>query len=278
MRKFDLIVVGGGTGLDIANTAAQQGYRVALIEKNMLGGTCLNRGCIPSKLLIHSANILQTIENAGTFGISVKSLSIDFEKVIGRVNKITDDESNKIKNGLLQVDNPLLYSEECHFVSEKEIAFTSRGEKGRSNKNPTNKNGKYDIKESIKADKILIAIGTVPKIPKIDGLAGSEFITSDEAIRLKEQPRTITFIGGGYIACELAHFFGSLGTKINIIQRNNRLIPNEDEEISEKFTQIFSKKYNVYLGSNTESISKVLGPNGSETFHVVAGKKMRKQK
>ena len=111
--------------------------------------------------------------------------------------------------------------------------------------------------EKMTAENILIASGTRPQIPKkIKGLEGSSYITSNEALRLKKQPRVITFIGGGYITCELAHFFGSLGTEINIVQLGDALIPKEDEEISKKFTEVFSKKYNVYLGYETESVSK----------------------
>jgi dihydrolipoamide dehydrogenase len=119
----------------------------------------------------------------------------------------------------------------------------------------------------------LIASGTRPRIPNIKGLEESGYITSDEALRLKAQQRVLTIIGGGYIACELAHFFGSLGITINIIQKGNFLIPNEDIEISQKFTEILSKKYNVYLGYNTESISKKTindGINSNLTFHLVA--------
>jgi mycothione reductase len=93
----------------------------------------------------------------------------------------------------------------------------------------------------------VIASGTRPRIPKIRGLQGSGYITSDEALRLRRQPKVLTIIGGGYIGCELAHFFGALGTKINIVQRDSVLIPSEDEEISKRLTQIFSKKYNVKL-------------------------------
>jgi mycothione reductase len=130
---------------------------------------------------------------------------------------------------------------------------------------------------TISADKILIASGTRPEIPKIRGLQESGFITSDEALRLKEQPRVLTFIGGGYVTCELAHFYGSLGTKINIIQLGDTLIPNEDEEISQKFTQVFSTKYNVFLGYSVESVTKKKKINddnntngGSDTFHLTA--------
>ncbi len=269
MEEFDLIVIGGGSGLDIANAAAQQGLKVAIIEKGRLGGTCLNRGCIPSKLLIHSADIVETIKNAGVFGISVNGLSIDFQKIMSRVNEITDAESDGIKDGLMQSGNPKLFARECRFIGEKKIALLAEGKK--------------DNGDIITAEKIVVAAGAKPKIPKINGLAESGFITSDEALRLQKQPRALTFIGGGYIACELAHFFGSLGTKINIIQKNSLLIPHEDKEIAEKLTGIFSKKFNVYLGCDPQSVLKVKnncdgndGPNDAitngndETFRVLA--------
>jgi pyruvate/2-oxoglutarate dehydrogenase complex dihydrolipoamide dehydrogenase (E3) component len=96
-EKFDLIVIGSGSGLDVA-TAAQSGLKVAIIEKGMMGGTCLNRGCIPSKLLIHSTNVAEIIRHANTFGINVDNFSIDFGKIVKRVNNITDTASEAIKN------------------------------------------------------------------------------------------------------------------------------------------------------------------------------------
>jgi mycothione reductase len=270
LQKFDLIVIGGGSGLDVANAVAisQHGLKVAIIEKDRLGGTCLNRGCIPSKLLIHSADVIETIKSAEIFGIKVNGgFSIDFQKIISRVNNITDSESDDIKNRLDQTENPKLFSRECKFVGKKTIEFITKDDKDK----------KTNVDKLI-AEKILIATGTRPYIPKIKGLEKTDFITSNEALRLEKQPKILTFIGGGYVTCELAHFFGRLGTKINIIQKNNLLIPTEDKEIAEKFTNVFSKKYNVYLGFNAESVSKVKDGNNdninthneSETFHTVA--------
>lgn len=275
--RFDLIVIGGGSGLDIANAAAQQGLKVALIEKDRLGGTCLNRGCIPSKLLIHSADIIETIRKADTFGVNVKGVTINFHKIMERVNNITDSESDEIKNGLMQSDNPKLFAKECRFIGEKKIAFTTttQGNKDNHGDQRTCAAAAAAATEIITADKIVIATGTKPKIPKIKGLEKSGFITSDEALRLKKQPDVITFIGGGYIACELAHFFGSLGTKINIIQRNNLLIPSEDYEIAQKFTEVFGEKYNVYLGYEPTQISKKNNRqnniNNNDTNTITAG-------
>ncbi len=277
MQKFDLIIIGGGSGLDIASAISQHNLKVAIIEKDRLGGTCLNRGCIPSKLLIHSANIAETIKRSELFGIKISGFSVDFQKIVSRVNEITDYESDEIKNSLLQTENPKLFSKECKFVGAKKIAFEKKGEENNNN----NDDDDDDANEIITAEKILIATGTRPDIPKIKGLEKTEYITSNEALRLKIQPRILVFIGGGYIACELAHFFGSLGTEIHIIQRNNVLIPKEDEEISHKFTKVFTKKYNVHLEYDVESVTK--NSNGSSSssndksiFHIVAKNKLGK--
>jgi dihydrolipoamide dehydrogenase len=193
-------------------------------------------------MLIHSADLVNEIKRADLFGIDIdsSSLSIDFKKIVNRVNKFIDSDSDQIKASLERSENPRLFLTKCKFVGDKKLVLM--GENSEENK-------------IITAEKILIASGTRPNIPEIKGLKESGYITSDEALRSLEQPSVLTFIGGGYIACELAHFFGSLGTKINIIQRNRVLIPREDEEVSTKFTEIFSKKYNVYLGYNTESVS-----------------------
>jgi len=257
MQEFDLIVIGSGSGLDVANAAAQSGLRVAIIEKGRMGGTCLNRGCIPAKLLIHSADVVETIKNAGLFGINVNNgFTVDFEKIVSRVIDIIDSRSDEIRNAFSGVENPKLFSAECKFIDEKTIAVAGG-------------------KTLIKAEKILIASGTRPYIPKISGLEGSGFITSDESLRMKKQPRTLTIIGGGYVAAELAHFYGMLGTKINIIQRNDVLVPSEDEEVTKKFTEIFSKKYNIYVGYNTESVSK--NDDDGSMFRISAKKSSGKK-
>jgi mycothione reductase len=191
-ENFDLIVIGSGSGLDVANAAASENLKVAIIEKDMMGGTCLNRGCIPSKLLIHSANVAETIRHANIFGLNTDNFSVDFEKIVKRVNDITDAGSVAIRKSYQDSDNPKLFLKECKFVGERKIAFKNEG-----------------TMKTITAEKILIASGTSPRIPDIKGLKESSFITSDEALRLKQQPRVLTFTGGGYITCELAHFYGS---------------------------------------------------------------------
>jgi dihydrolipoamide dehydrogenase len=238
LRDFDIIVIGSGSGLDVAVAAASNGLRVAVVEKDALGGTCLNRGCIPSKMLIHSADIALTIRNAVVFGISVSGLAIDFPAIVKRVSDEVDSESKEIENSFKGTENPKLYKTECRFVGVKTLQVGG---------------------ETIRAERILIATGTRPKIPGIKGLKESGFITSDEALKLMVQPKSLTIIGGGYIAAELAHFFGALGSKISIIQRGKYLVPNEDEEVAALFTQLMSSRYDVYTGYEPIEVSKSEG-------------------
>ena len=252
MKKFDIIVIGAGSGLIVSSAAADKGLKVAVIEKGPMGGTCLNRGCIPSKMLIHSADVAETIHRAKIFGITPKGYAINFKKIAERVSKTVDKDAREIENGIKADKNTALYKAEGRFIGHKTLKVG---------------------KETIKADKIVIAAGTRPFIPPIEGLKDKDYITSDEALRLKKLPKSMTIIGGGYIAAELAHFFGALGAKITIIQRNRLLIPNEDKEIAEKFTDIFKKKYNVLTEHNAVKVSKK-----GRNFIVIAEKNGKRKK
>lgn len=242
VREFDLIVIGSGAGLEVASAAAQSGLKVAIVEKSNMGGTCLNRGCIPSKLLLHSADVAEIIKSANLFGVNVEKFSIDFQKIIERVTNMIDSNSSDIRKSLDNTENPKLFASECKFVGDKVLLV---GE------------------QKISSNKFLIAAGTRPRIPNIKGLSSTNYITSDESLRLHEQPKILTIIGGGYIAAELGHFFGSLGTKINIIHHSKYLLPKEDEDISKKFTEVFSKKYNLYLDCTPDLVT-----NKSSNFVV----------
>ncbi|MBN2420853.1 dihydrolipoyl dehydrogenase [Candidatus Woesearchaeota archaeon] len=225
VQQFDLLIIGSGSGLNVI----PDGWKVAVVEKGKLGGTCLNRGCIPSKILIHSADVAETIKNAKKFGLDAKLNKVDFAKIISNASKHVDNSSAKIEKGLMNSKDITLFKGTAKFIDNRTVKVGNN---------------------IIKADKIIIAAGARPSIPNIPGLNKVKYMTSTEALRLKNQPKTLTILGGGYIACELAHFFGSLGTKINIVQRSNVLLSREDEEISKKFTEIFSKKYNVILNAD----------------------------
>lgn len=234
-RRFDVLVIGAGSGLVISSYAASIGLKVAVVEEGPFGGTCLNRGCIPSKMLIHSADVMETIRTSGLFGIKSKITGLDWKKIVSRVSKTVDSEAKEIENGNKSERNVTVFKGRAVFVGEREIEV----------------NG-----ERVSADKVFICAGSRPSVPNIPGLERVPFLTSDEALRLKKQPKRLIIIGGGYIGAELAHFFGSLGTKITIVQRGPLLMGNEDSEIAVAFTEIYKKRFNVLLNASTDSVSK----------------------
>jgi len=235
MEEFDVIVIGGGSGLMISSASAEKGLKTAVIEKGPLGGTCLNRGCIPSKIIIHSAAVANTISSAKELGISANITSVDFKKVTGRASKLVDAEAKQIEKAIRKNKYTTLFKTQAKFIGPKTLKVGSR---------------------IIKGKKIFIAAGTRPHIPPIHGLKDIDYMTSKEALRLKKLPQNLTIIGGGFIAAELAHFFSSFGSKVTIVQFNDIMIPKSDREIAKAFTRIISKKCRVLLNSLAYEVEK----------------------
>ncbi len=238
LQDFDVIVVGAGSGLIISDAAASAGLKVAIVERGPMGGTCLNRGCIPSKMVIHSGDVAQVLQHAKKFGILLKGYKVNFSSITKRVSGIVDKDSLSIEKAIKADKNTTLFKGEARFIRERTLQV-----------------GKHEIR----GQKVFIAAGTREFIPPVEGLSKIRYLTSTEALRLRKQPKSLTIIGGGYIAAEMAHFYGSLGTKINIIQREPVLVPREDSDIAAKFTEIYSKKYNVVLSSTATKVEKKSG-------------------
>ena len=235
MPNFDLIVIGSGSGLEISSEAAEMGLSVAVVENGPFGGTCLNRGCIPSKMLIHCADVMETIQRSEIFGIKAKVESVDWKAIIRRVYDESDADAQSIEDGNRESPNISVYKGTGRFVGEKTLEV----------------NG-----ERISAETVLIAAGTRPSIPDIPGLQEVPHITSDEALRLSEQPKRLAIIGGGYIAAEMAHFFGALGTEVTIIHRRPLLLREEDQQVAKRFTEVFQRKFKMLLSAETTRVSQ----------------------
>jgi len=234
MKKYDVIVIGSGGGSKITRPAANLGKKVAIIEKGDLGGTCLNRGCIPSKMLIHPADIAQQIKDMAKFDLTIdESPKVEFKKLIDRVTATVVSESKSIKPLYDAHPNVDYYPYEATFLENKVIEVNN---------------------EKLSADLIFIVVGARAQIPEIEGLKDTPFMTYSEALRLTSQPNSLGILGGGYIACELAHFYGALGTDIHMFVRSS-FLKNEDEEISEAFKEAFIKKYNCYLNTTPSKIN-----------------------
>lgn len=228
MRKFDVITIGSGGGAKISSPAASMGLKVAVIEKDRLGGTCLNRGCIPSKMLIHPADVAIEIKEARRFDIlQPPAFSVDFTKLVERISQTVDADSEKIETSYSDHPNISLFRGNAKFIENKIIEVNN---------------------EQITAEKIFIAVGTRPTIPPIPGLSGTPFMTSTEALRNTVLPASMIIIGGGYISCELGHAYGSLGTKTTFLVRS-KLLRTQDAEIAAEFQKVFSRYHDVRLGA-----------------------------
>jgi mycothione reductase len=229
MKEYDLIVIGSGGGTKVSSPAAQLGYKVAIIEKGRLGGTCLNRGCIPSKMLIYPANVLTLMNDLKKFDIKVKVEGVNFGKIVKRVSATVDEQSDGIQRTYKNKNIKSLdyYDGHARFVDNNTVEV----------------NGK-----KIKGKKILIATGARPLIPKIEGLEGTPYMTSTEALRGTTLPKKMVVIGGGYIATELGHAYGSYGTDVHMLVRSE-MVKLEDKDVREEFVKEFSKRYKVHYTS-----------------------------
>ncbi|MCK5580123.1 MAG: dihydrolipoyl dehydrogenase [Candidatus Omnitrophica bacterium] len=243
MKQYDVIVIGAGGGTKIISPAARLGLKVACVEKEKLGGTCLNRGCIPSKMLIHPADVAVHIQEAHKFDIhNDPKFSVDFKKLVTRISNEIDKDSAGIVDAYAKNPNIDFYHQEARFVSNKVVRVGDR---------------------ELTADKIFIAVGARPQIPEIEGLNDAPYMTSTEALRNTKLPEKMIVIGASYIAVELGHAYGAFGTDVHFLVRS-RLLRKEDREISDEFARIFSKRYNVHQGAIPK---KVEYKDGEFTVH-----------
>lgn len=250
-KKFEVVVIGGGPGgYPAAIKAAQSGKSVALIEAKDLGGTCLNRGCIPSKTLIAGAEVLQRVKEADEFGISVGSVSFDFAKMVQRKDRIVSNIRKGLE-GLITANKITIFHGFGKFISPHEIKVT----------------GKDNI--VLSADKIIIATGSEPR--NIPNLAFDyEYIhDSTSLLERKVLPKSIVIVGGGVIGCEFASLYASLGVEVSILELMPRLIPMEDKSVSAALTKAFQKK-GVKIHTNIQ-VSKIERTANGVTVYLAQG-------
>ena len=234
MKSFDVIVLGSGPGGYVtAIRASQLGLKTAVIEKENLGGVCLNWGCIPTKALLKSAQVFDYIKHADDYGITVSDFDKDFSKVVQRSRSVADGMSKGVQ-----------------FLMKKNKIEVINGY-------GTLKPGKkVDVDGTIySADHIIIATGArsraLPNLPQ----DGKKVIGYREAMTLKEQPKSMIVVGSGAIGVEFSNFYNSMGTEVTIVEYLPNLVPLEDEEVSKQFEKIFKKNgINVMTNAALESV------------------------
>ena len=235
MKEYDIIVIGSGCGMIIVEQALVHGAKVALVDKGpRFGGTCLNYGCIPSKMLIHPADRIMEIRKAKELGIEVKIESVDFDSIMKRMRNTINKEEKEVREGIRQLDGLDFYEGGGHFIEDYTIEV--KGEK-------------------IKGDRIFIASGSRPMVPPIKGLDKVGYLTNEDVLKLKERPESIIIMGGGYIGVEYAHFFEAMGTKVTVVEMAGRLILSEEPDIAALLLKELGRRMNIVLNAKVVEVN-----------------------
>jgi dihydrolipoamide dehydrogenase len=228
MKEYDVIIVGSGAGLDILDVAVQHGLKTALAEHGPAGGTCLNVGCIPSKMLIFPADRVMEIQEALSVGVKARVESIDFDFIMQRMRRVVDPDREGIKRHLEKSKDFEYYAARAEFVAPYQLKVGA---------------------ETITAKKIFLASGTRPLIPDLAGLDSVPYLTSETLLNLEKLPASLVIIGGGYIGVEYAHFFQAMGTTVTILEMGPNLVPGEDPEISALLQVSLARRMKVLTGA-----------------------------
>ncbi len=244
-EKFDVVIIGGGPGGYVAAIRASQlGFKTALIEKDRVGGICLNWGCIPTKALLKSAELYNLMKRADEFGLKFENLTFDFKKVIQRSRQVAERLTRGVEF-LLKKNNVTKISGEGFILKQNVVGV--KGDKDEM---------------EIESKNIIIATGARPReIPGIK-VDGKFIITSKEAMLLEEAPKSMIIIGAGAIGVEFAYFYNSFGTKITLIEMMPSILPNEDKEITDILAKSFQKS-GIEILTETKVISAAQEDNSA---------------
>jgi mycothione reductase len=211
--------------MSIADGALNRGMKVAVVESGPLGGTCLNRGCIPSKNVIYPADVINIIKDAAKLGIKAKIEEIDFGYIMERSRSSIAEDVGHMEEAVKRVENLTMYREVGEFVSD------------------------YTMKagdESFSGEYVFIVSGARPFIPPIKGIEEAGYITSQTVWDLTERPESLVIVGGGFVAVEFAHFFSSVGTEVTVLSRSPRLIKQGEPEVSELLERTMRRSMDVH--------------------------------
>lgn len=251
-ETHDLLVLGGGTGNIVAAEASDAGTDVALIERGPLGGTCLNRGCNPSKQLIHRADLAETVEAANDLGIDAEVNGVAFASITHAVTRDVTEVAERKAEEARSRENLTLYRGEGAFVDDRAVSVEL-------DEATDTEDHEHEVGESVRveADRVVLAGGSRPVVPDIDGLDEVEYLTSDDALRLDEQPNRLIVVGSGYIAAEIGHFYGALGTEVVVVGHADRMLPREDREVAEIFTETYAERNELHTGYEVTEVESL---------------------
>ncbi|MBI2856870.1 MAG: dihydrolipoyl dehydrogenase [Chloroflexi bacterium] len=235
MKEYDVMVIGSGCGMNIVMEAVAHKARVALVDKGPLGGTCPNLGCIPSKTLIYPADRVLEIQEAKKLGIAARVEDIDFGYVMQRMRRDIEDNLAGMREGISRSKELDFYEGRGEFVAERTLEVNGA---------------------RIRADKVFIASGSRPLVPPLKGLDGVDYLTSETVLQLTERPESLVIVGGGYVAVEYAHFFAAMGSRVTVLEMEDRLLLGEEPEIAALLEAELRKRLTVVTGARAEEVRK----------------------
>jgi dihydrolipoamide dehydrogenase len=241
-NEFDVCVIGSGPGGYVAAIRASQlGFKTAIIEKRHLGGVCLNIGCIPTKALLRSAEVFESIQHADDYGVKVGDYEADFSGIIKRSRKV----ANKMSKGvqfLMKANKIKVFEGKGVLKSSSEVNVLDDSD---------------NVKDTIQASKIILATGARPReLPNIP-IDGEMVIDSERAMQLDEQPEKMVIIGAGAIGVEFAYFYNTIGTEVTIVELQDTLVPVEDKDVGKELGKMYKKAgINIHTGSSVEKVEK----------------------
>ncbi|MET3114098.1 pyruvate/2-oxoglutarate dehydrogenase complex dihydrolipoamide dehydrogenase (E3) component [Pedobacter sp. CG_S7] len=273
MEVFDAIIIGAGqAGVPLAKKLAEAGWKTALVEKRMVGGTCINDGCTPTKALVASARMAYLASRSQDFGVDIPHYTLNFEAVMARKDAIVSQFRSGSLKGIEATENLYLKYGNAEFTSNNEILI-----KGKDGKN-----------EALSSKYIFINTGASPVLPEIEGVNDIKYLTSTSILNLKEVPEHLLIVGGGYVGLEFAQMFRRFGSTVTLLEKGNRLMPKEDDDVCEVMSEIFEED-GITVLTKTEAIKfenygtekirvTVDGPGAQKTYtcsHVLlaAGRK-----
>ena len=229
MPHFDIAIIGTGSGNSILDERYDD-KRIAICEKGVFGGTCLNVGCIPTKMFVYAAGVAHDIRSASRYGIDAHIDRVRWSDVVSRVFGRIDPIAVGGENYRRSSPNVTVYRSHTRF-------------------GPTRPDGRYTLRtddgDEFTADQVVIAAGSRVSVPEAVTECGVPYHTSDTIMRITELPEHLIIIGGGFVACEFAHVFSSLGSRVTLLIRGSTLLRGHDDDISMRFTDIASKKWEV---------------------------------
>jgi dihydrolipoamide dehydrogenase len=232
-EEFDLMVVGSGAGLNVASRARAKGMSVALFEKGVMGGTCLNRGCIPSKVLAYPAEVVRQARHAAKLGVKVTIESTDFDVVRKRMWDLILPDRDGMEASALADEGMAYVKDTASFTAPYTLRAAGR---------------------TFRSSKVVLACGVRTSVPRVKGLEEVGYHTSETIFDIAALPRSLVILGGGYKAMEFGHFFSAFGSKVVVVGHNPSLLPHEEPEVSSAVLETAREYMDVVLNAEVTDV------------------------